>query len=167
MNLYIIRHGIAADLGTAGVYKDHQRPLTDVGRKKMRVIARGLRACNVQLNQILSSPYLRARETAKILADEFKMKDRLAFSENLVPIGSADELIAEITQKYPLDSLALVGHEPSLSALISFLLTGQPTASIMMKKGGVCCLTMTDMRLPGSATLEWLLTPAQLVKLGE
>lgn len=167
MNLYIIRHGIAADLGTDGVHTDRQRPLTDVGRKKMHAIAKGLRAIDVKLDQILSSPYLRARETAEILADEFKMKDRLAFSENLVPIGSADELIAEINGKYPLDSLALVGHEPSLSALISLLLTGQPTASITMKKGGVCCLSLVDLHPECSATLEWLLTPAQLVKLGE
>jgi phosphohistidine phosphatase len=167
MNLYVIRHGIAADLGTAGSYDDSQRPLTEVGRKKMRSIAWGMDAFDMRPNLILSSPYLRARETAEILADGFKIKDKLAFSENLVPPGYIAELIDEINEKYLADNLAIVGHEPTLSALVSVLLSGQPAINVTMKKGGVCCLSTDKLRLEGGATLEWLLTPAQLVKLGE
>ena len=167
MNLYVVRHAIAADLGTDGSYDDSQRPLTEMGRKKMHDIAGGLHAFDVNLNLILSSPYLRARETAEILADVFKMKDRLVFSENLVPPGYIAELIDEVNEKYPVGSLAIVGHEPTLSALPSMLLSGKPSLNITMKKGGVCCLSMDKLRFEGGATLEWLLTPAQLVKLGE
>ena len=66
MNLYIIRHAIAVDAGTAD-FEDSQRPLTDKGRKKMRQIAKGLRSLGVEFDLILSSPYLRTQETAEIL----------------------------------------------------------------------------------------------------
>jgi phosphohistidine phosphatase len=167
MNLYFIRHGIAEDLGTTNSNDDSQRALTETGRKKMHGIASGLNAFGVKLDLVLSSPYVRARETAEILADVYKMRDRLVFSENLVPPGYIAQLIDEINEKYPLDNLAIVGHEPTLSALVSVLLSAQPAISITMKKGGVCCLSTDKLRLEGGATLEWLLTPAQLVKLGE
>jgi phosphohistidine phosphatase len=150
MNLYIIRHGIATDLGTTGSYDDSQRVLTEAGRKKMLSIAMGLYNFEVKLDLILSSPYLRARETAEVLADMFKMRDRLVFSENLIPPGYIAQLIDEINEKYLVDSLAIVGH-----------------LNITMKKGGVCHLSTDKLHLEGGATLEWLLTPAQLVRLGE
>jgi phosphohistidine phosphatase len=167
MNLYIVRHGIAEDLGTTNSYDDSQRALTEAGRKKMRGITDGLCAFDVKFDLILSSPYLRARETAEILAEVFKMKDRLAFSENLIPPGYLKQLVDEINEKYPVNNLAVVGHEPALSSLASILLSGQPSISINMKKGGICHLSTDKLLLEGSATLEWLLTPAQLVKLGE
>ena len=71
MNLYIIRHAIAVNEGTDGYESDSERPLTDKGRKKMREIAKGLRNLGVEFDLILSSPYVRARETAEILADVF------------------------------------------------------------------------------------------------
>jgi phosphohistidine phosphatase len=167
MNLYIIRHAIAVEPGTPGYEEDSLRPLTEKGCKKMHMIAKGLRTFDVKLDLILSSPYLRACQTAEILADVFKMTDRLAFSENLIPMSAANQLIGEINERYSVDSLAIVGHEPALSSLISELLAGSPTISINMKKGGVCCLALDDLRIERSATLEWLLTPAQLVKLAE
>ncbi len=167
MNLYIIRHAIAVEPGTPGFEEDSQRSLTEKGVKKMRSIASGLRAFDVKLDLILSSPYLRASQTAEILAKEFNLQEKLAYSENLIPMGNPDNLIGEINEKYSVDSLAIVGHEPTLSSLISTLLVGSPTISINMKKGGVCCLALDDLRLERSATLEWLLTPAQLIKLVE
>ena len=80
MNIYIIRHAIAVDEGMPEYEKDSERPLTDKGRKKMRQIAKGLRTLGVEIDLILSSPYVRARETAEILASEFKMKKKVAFS---------------------------------------------------------------------------------------
>ena len=167
MKLYIIRHGIAVEPGAPGFEDDSQRSLTEKGRNKMQIIARGLRALDINLELILSSPYRRAKETAQILADAFKMKDKLVLSENLVPMSYTDNLIGEINEKFPVASLAVVGHEPALSALISTLLAGTPDLSINMKKGGVCCLTLDDLRHDRPAILEWLLTPAQLLKLGE
>lgn len=167
MNLYIVRHAIAVARETPGYEDDSQRPLTDAGSKKMQKIAKGLRQLNVDFDVILSSPYVRARDTAKILANEFKLKDKLAFSENLVPPGDFDQLIDEINEKYNVASLALVGHEPMLSEFISYLATGGTGLAVTMKKGGVCCLTADDLAQERRATIEWLLTPAIMVELSK
>jgi phosphohistidine phosphatase len=168
MNLYIIRHGIAEEQGANNNHDDSQRALTDTGRKKMYGVAEGLRAFDVELNLILSSPYLRTRETAEIVAEIFKMKNKLVYSENLTPAGELVRLIEEINEKHLVENLAVVGHEPSLSSLVSLLLSGQPSLNITMKKGGVCCLSMEkNLSQGGGAVLEWLLTPHQLIALGK
>lgn len=167
MNLYLIRHAISVEAGTPGFDDDSLRPLTEKGRKKMRAIAKGLRSLNVQFDLILSSPYARARETAEILADIFKIKDKVVFSDNLVPLGYADQLIAEINEKHSVDSLAIVGHEPALSALIGLLGANNSEILITLKKGGVCLLSGDDLHHDRRATLEWLLPPSILVELGE
>jgi phosphohistidine phosphatase len=168
MNLYIIRHAIAVDEGTSGYEDDSQRPLTDKGRKKMRQIAKGLRTLGVEFDLILSSPYVRARETAEILADVFKMKKKMVFSESLIPMADPGLLIPELNEKYSVDSIALVGHEPHLSSFIGLLTTENARLDITLKKGGVCNLTADDLHHDDHrATLEWLLTPGILVEIGD
>jgi phosphohistidine phosphatase len=167
MNLYIIRHAIAVDEGTPEYEDDSLRPLTDKGRKKMRQIAKGLRALGVDFDLILSSPYDRSKETAEILADVFKVKADVAFSDNLVPMGDPDLLIAEMNEKYNASSMALVGHEPFLSALIGLLVSENANIDMTLKKGGVCRLSVDDLHHTRKATLEWLLTPGVLVEISE
>ena len=134
----------------------------------MRQIAKGLRALGVKFDIILSSPYVRARETAEILADIFKMKKKIVFSESLVPMADPELLIPELGEKYSVDSIALVGHEPHLSALIGILTTENTTLDITLKKGGVCYLSADDLHHDNHrATLEWLLTPGILVEIGD
>ncbi len=166
MNLYIIRQANAADEGAVEYDQDSERPLTDKGSKKMRQIAKGLRALGVQFDMILSSPYVRAKETAEILADVFKMKKKIEFSENLVPMGDPDLLIAEVNEKYSVDSIAFVGHEPELTHLIGLLVSENAGVDITLKKGGVCSLSADDLHHTRKATLEWLLTPGILVEIG-
>lgn len=163
MNLYLIRHAIAVE----EYEDDSQRPLTDKGRKKMRSIAKGLRALGVEFDLILSSPYVRAAETAEILADVFKMKKEVQFSENLVPSGSPEALIAEMNQKYNAGSVALVGHEPFLSSLVGLLVADNPNTDITLKKGGVCSLSADDLHHTRKASMDWLLTPGILVGISE
>ncbi|MEJ5225538.1 MAG: phosphohistidine phosphatase SixA [Anaerolineales bacterium] len=166
MKLYIIRHAIAVEPGTPGYDEDSQRPLTPKGSRKMRKIARGLKELEAIPDLILSSPYRRAAETANILADILKLEGQVFFSEHLAPLGFADQLIAEINEKYRTESLALVGHEPSLSSLASLLVSGNAEFALELKKGGVCCLDVSDLRPGRCATLLWLMTPAQLAALG-
>ena len=85
MNLYIIRHAIAVDEATSDYASDSERPLTDKGRKKMRQIANALRSLGVEFDLIFSSPYIRACDTAEVLADGFKMKSKIVFSDHLIP----------------------------------------------------------------------------------
>ncbi len=167
MDLYIVRHAIAVERGTPGYEDDSQRPLTDEGRKKMKKVVKGLRQLEVEPDLILTSPYVRARDTAEILASGLKLKDKIAFSDNLIPPGNFDRLVDEIIEKYSVDSLALVGHEPMLSSFAGFLMTGSPNSTIALKKGGVCLLSSEDFRQQRRATLQWLLTPAIMVELSK
>jgi phosphohistidine phosphatase len=167
MNLYVIRHAIAVDEGTSEYESDSERPLTDKGRKKMRQIAKSLRNLGVEFDLILSSPYVRARETAEILADVFKMKKKLDFSDNLIPLGNPELLITEVNEKYPVNSLAVVGHEPHLSTLMGLLVAENAKIDVTLKKGGVCYLSADDLHQEHRATLEWLLTPGILMEIGD
>jgi len=167
MNLYIIRHANAVDEGTPEYEDDSLRPLTDKGKKKMRQIAKGLRTLGVDFDLILSSPYARAKETAEILADVFKTKSKIAFSQNLIPMGDPDLLISELNEKYSVDSIALVGHEPNLTTLVGMLVSDNASIDMTLKKGGVCRLAADDLHHTRKAALEWLLTPGILVEIGD
>lgn len=164
MNLYLIRHAIAEEESPSG--EDSQRELTDKGAKKMRLIAKGLRTLGVDFDLIVSSPYTRAVQTAEILSEVFKKK-KFVLSDHLMPAGDMDLLIAEINEKYTVDSLAIVGHEPYLSGLVSLLTAGGAPVEMTFKKGGVCHLSTDDLHHTHKATLEWLLTPGVLVEIGD
>lgn len=165
MKLYLIRHSNAVDPGTPGYEDDSARPLTEKGRDKMKEIAFALKALELKPDLIVSSPYVRARETAEILAKVLKYRQELSFNDALVPSGSADQIIGEINEKYSVDELVLVGHEPCLGSLVGALTAGNPDLSIDLKKGGVCCLSADDLRTERRAVLEWLLTPKLLSRL--
>lgn len=165
MRIYLIRHSNAVDPGTPGYEEDSQRPLTEKGRDKMNKIASALKALKVKPELIVSSPYVRARQTAEILAKVLKYKRDLAFSDVLVPMGNADDVVGEINEKYAVDELILVGHEPCISGLIGALIVGNPELSINIKNGGVCCLSSDDLRVERRAILEWVLPPKILSAL--
>jgi phosphohistidine phosphatase len=106
-------------------------------------------------------------QTAQILARTLDpKKDRVVADDNLSPVGDWDRLVPDISEKFAdYDHIALVGHEPSLGDLISVLLSGNPTLAVSLKKGGVCKLSLDELEYSQCATLEWLLSPAQLVEI--
>jgi len=165
MKIYLIRHSNAVEQGVAEYQDDSRRPLTEKGRDKMKEIASALRKLGVNPDLIVSSPYLRARETAGILAKVLKYERELLFNDSLVPTGTPNEIIGEINEKYNVGELMLVGHEPCLSILISTLTAGNPDLAIDLKKAGVCCLTADDLHIDRRAVLEWLLPPKILIAL--
>ena len=158
MIIYLIRHGIAREPDAQNNEDDRQRPLTAEGRDKIKRIGYKLKNLGVKPNMILSSPYVRAEQTAAILAKSFDIVQQLKFSDLLVPSGDAKAIINEVVSKYLVDELLIVGHEPCLGLLISELMDANSLA-INIKKGGVCCLSADDLRLERRAVLEWLLTP--------
>jgi len=163
MELYLLRHAIAVERGTPGYEMDSKRPLTPDGEEKMERIAEGMRALDLSLNLILSSPYIRARQTADIVAKVFNAQKKMETSVNLAPDGDPKKLISELRESYGSpESILLVGHEPCMSDLASVLLTGRSGLSLVMKKGGLCKLTVDSLQYGRCATLEWLLTPRQL-----
>ena len=166
MNLYILRHAIAVERDPLGMEDDSKRELTSKGAAKMRRIATGMLAMGLQFDLILSSPYLRTRQTADIVADVFDVRERLRFTENLTPGTGAEKVIEEVLKHYKKkENILLVGHEPMLSTMISILISGEPTLPITMKKAGLCCLTIPVLSYGRCAVLEWLLQPSQLAKL--
>ena len=167
MDLYCLRHGVAVDLEAGGCVRDAERPLTPGGERKLRAVVKGMRAMNLSFDWILSSPYLRARETARIVARGLQSLDRLQLADCLAPGGSPRKTVENLCRLEPAPSgLLLVGHEPGLSELISTLVAGNPDLGIVMKKGGLCKLTIPTLKLSRCAALEWLLTPKQLIGLG-
>jgi phosphohistidine phosphatase len=162
MEIYILRHGIAVPRGSRGYKKDSDRPLTKEGEEKTHQIARTMREMGLQFDLILSSPYIRAKDTAKIVAGE--LGQQVTLTESLVPGADARELIAEINDEKP-QRVLLVGHEPDLSGLISVLISGSGDALIELKKGGLCKLTSDKLIFARCAILNWLLTPKFLRSL--
>ena len=162
MNLYLLRHGLAVEPGTPGFERDADRPLIPKGERKVEKIADAMEALDLSFDLILSSPYLRARQTAEIAAKGLNLRKKLEFSEALIPSGSVRKLIEHLGH-LPAEDVLLVGHEPYLSELISLLTAGESGAvHIIMKKGGLCKLTAETLRHGRCAALEWLLTPKQM-----
>jgi phosphohistidine phosphatase len=163
VNLYLLRHGIAVDPGAHGCKNDSERPLIPKGERRLRAAATAMEKLELSFDLILSSPFVRARQTAEIVAEELKLKKLLKFSDDLVPGGNSKGLIHALNELKPEpENLLLVGHEPSLSRLISLLVSGDADAAIEMKKGGLCKLEAGELRHGRCARLAWLLTPAQL-----
>ena len=162
MEIYILRHGIAVDREARKYKDDSQRPLTKEGEEKTRQIAQAMLAMELQFDLILTSPFVRARQTAQIVAEE--LGEEITLTDFLTPGANALELIAEINDERP-QRLLLVGHEPDLSRLVSVLITGGSDANIELKKGGLCKLSSDKLTFGQCATLNWLMTPKLLRSL--
>jgi len=163
MNLYILRHGIAVEPGSPGYAKDADRPLTPEGERKLRQVAQAMEALGLSFDLILSSPYVRARQTAESVAESLNACKRLELTDSLTPGGSTKKLVELLHRLEPSpESVLLVGHEPYLSGLISLLVSGKETFAVTMKKGGLCKLSTESLQHGRCAALDWLLTPKQM-----
>lgn len=163
MELYILRHAIAEPLTASVRGGDSERKLTVEGARKMRRAARGMKAGKMSFGLIMTSPYLRAKQTAEIVADVFKLGKKLEMSAALTPDGNPKELLDTLNRKQrKLKRVLLVGHEPYLSRLISVLISGDTRLVIDFKKGGLCKLSADTLEYGRCATLEWLLTSRQM-----
>ena|SRR6185503_4719230 len=162
MELLLVRHGIAADRDPDRWPRDADRPLTPEGEARFREASRGLSRIHPPVEVVLSSPYPRARRTAEILAEEAGWPPPQAAGELEAERSSSDALRL-LRSRAGISSLALVGHEPNLSELASFLLAGNDGGlQLEMKKGGVACLFLRGEPAPGTAILRWLATPKLL-----
>ena len=160
MELYFLRHAIAGPRGRPKYKDDSLRPLTAQGREKMQYVALGMKNLGLTFDIILSSPYVRARQTAEIVAQACKIKNKkIHLTNNLLPPASIEELLQEVRASFQKSkNILLVGHEPHLTQMISCLLKSDQPLAIDFKKGGLCCLSWDR----ADAVLNWLLTPTQL-----
>jgi phosphohistidine phosphatase len=132
----------------------------------MRRIAKGIQASGLSYDLILSSPYLRAKQTAEIVTQVLSTPEGVMLAETLMPEGNPRQLIEALrTDHRERQDVLLVGHEPYLSRLISTLLTGGPNLSVVMKRGGLCALDVDTLRFGRCASLISLLSPRQLRRL--
>ncbi len=165
MYLYLVRHAVAHGRDPERWPDDSRRPLTPEGEEDFRGAARGLGRVVPEVEALLSSPYERAWRTAEILAEQagWPAPERFPALEPEVPpykVGLALETYAGA------DSVALVGHRPSLHELAVYLLTGDAGgADMKIKKGGVVCIELQDAPRAGAGKLRWLFTPKVLRNL--
>jgi phosphohistidine phosphatase len=164
MNLFLLRHGLAVERGARGFANDFDRPLTPKGRRQLCQSRAALKKSKPDL--ILSSPLVRAQQTAEIVAAELKWKKPVRFSDALKPGGKVKKLVAELKRvNPPPENVLLVGHEPDLSGLISRLTTGGDDLRLDFKKGGLAKLEIEKLRPGKCAALAWLLTPKQMKRM--
>jgi phosphohistidine phosphatase len=163
--LLVVRHAIAEE--RAPGKDDALRPLTTKGHNRMVLASRGVCRQHGNIDTLLSSPLLRARQTAEILANDCPDATLLTCAA-LTPGLDSGKLVRVLNQTGGA-SLAIVGHEPGLSLLISTLIgngEGGGNSGIVLKKGGAALLRFTGRIAPGEGSLQWLLTPRQLRRLG-
>ena len=166
MHLLIVRHAIAEDREAfaASGQDDARRPLTKDGRKKMRRAAIGLAAVAPAIDVLATSPFVRATETADIVAAAFHRPSTHAV-DALTPERPAADFVEWMHTVDGGEVVAAVGHEPHLGRLVSWLVSARKQPFLELKKGGACLLDLGPAPLAGSARLEWVLTAGQLRQL--
>jgi phosphohistidine phosphatase len=163
-SLYLVRHAVAADRGDAWP-DDTKRPLTSSGTSRFRRQARGLAALGVRIEQILTSPLARTRQTADILAEALSNQPPIAEIAALAPGGTYAEVIAELAKRTRRSEIALVGHEPGIGELAARLVGAK--AAFVFKKGAVCRIDVDALPPTGPGHLRWFATPRMLRALGK
>ncbi len=156
--LYLIRHASAGERSPQYL-DDSQRPLDDKGRKQAKTLARVLKTLDVTFDRLFSSPYTRAAQTAERLAGRLAKGRRVQYLDTLTG-GDYAQLLIDISEgmKPADETVALVGHEPYLSELASYLLTGTTSVPLQVRKAAWA--TLAGGLAPGEMTLQTLLPAA-------
>ena len=162
IELYLIRHGVAADRGDEWP-DDAKRPLTPEGIEKLRKSAQGLERLGVTFDVMLTSPLVRARQTADVIAAELDPHPHIAHIDSLAPGGSFQAVMADVEKQGRRTRIALVGHEPGLGELAARLIGTRH--ALEFKKGAVCRIDVDRVPPSASGDLRWLLTPKILRRL--
>jgi phosphohistidine phosphatase len=166
MQLLLIRHAIAEDSTSYLPKDDAARVLTPEGQAKMQKAANGLNQQIEIIHYLVSSPLVRAQQTADIVASAFPSAIRETLSL-LAPGGSFHGILDYLQQYQTTDTVALVGHEADLGELGAWLLSGQRGHWLPLKKGSVYLLEFHHQVVAGKAVLRWALTSKQLGKLAK
>jgi phosphohistidine phosphatase len=160
MELYILRHAIAADLGQMGARTDDERPLTDEGRRRMQLACQGMARLGLRFDQIVSSPLVRTRQTAELVVAQFDTP--LALADELAPGATLRDLRAALRPYESKRRLLVVGHEPDCSTNTAALIGG---GNVEFKKGALARIDTPQIEAK-AGLLIWLLAPAVLRALG-
>ncbi len=159
LELYLIRHGIAAERGDE-YPDDSKRPLTSGGIARLRKEAKALDAMGVGLDHIITSPLVRARQTADVLAETLKSKPSVSLSDALAPAGAPAAVMQDLAKHMRKGRIALVGHEPNIGELAARLIAAR--MPLAFKKGGICRIDFEVFPPKGTGQLRWFATPRML-----
>ncbi len=159
-SLYLVRHAIAAERGDE-YPDDSARPLTGQGMSRFRKAARGLVEIGVEVDLILTSPFVRARQTADILSEQLRGNPPVVETSALVPGAAHADLIAELANHAKRSAVALVGHEPGIGRSAARLVGARGVFEF--KKGGVCRIDLDSLPPEGPGRLIWFVPPKMLV----
>jgi phosphohistidine phosphatase len=162
--VYLVRHAIAAARGREWP-DDDLRPLTDNGISKFKKVVEGLAAMELVVDEVLTSPLVRARQTADLLASGLPNRPPVKVLEDLTPGHVPARVLEAVARVARGRRVALVGHEPCLGTLAALLIGTRRT--IPFKKGGVCRIDVHPAVASRSGTLVWFATPRMLRQLGE
>jgi len=160
--LYMIRHGFAGtpveDQAT-----DERRPLKPKGKDKTKEVAKNLKAMDIHFDVVLSSPLLRAKQTAEIINAYCGRNNGVTITELLKPGASYQNLIKFLNKLKKSDRIAIVGHEPFLGGFASFCLAKSNNSFINLKKSGLLMLQIDEVIKPKKCSLTWLMEPGQII----
>jgi phosphohistidine phosphatase len=140
--------------------------LTPKGINRMHKAARGLRRLDIPFDAILTSPLVRARDTAEIVAQTLDLEAHLEEIAGLAPESSVNQLISGLTRFQNHEHLLLVGHQPLLGEAAAFLLKTNSPLALVLKKGGICRIEVDNLPPAKPGMLHWLLAPKQLRLIG-
>ena len=161
--IYLVRHAIAAERGEEWP-DDSKRPLTERGMGRFKEVVRGLRSLDVALDEVFTSPLVRARQTADLLAAGVDGKAIVKTLDALAPGHAPATVMAQLAKAARRPRLALVGHEPDLGELAAFLIGAQ--RALPFRKGGVCRIDVGGLAGKRAGSLVWFAPPRILRELG-
>lgn len=162
--LYLVRHAIADERGPDWP-DDSKRPLTEHGISRFKEEVKGLARLDAELDEIFTSPFVRAKQTAQLLASGLRHKAAVRTLKMLEPGHGPAAVIRELAKEARKSRIAIVGHEPDLGDLASHLLgTRKP---LPFKKGGICRIDIASLPSARAGTLVWMITPKILRKLAD
>jgi phosphohistidine phosphatase len=154
--IYLVRHAIAADRGTE-YPDDSKRPLTPKGARKFKEVARGFALLEPDVDIILTSPYVRARQTAEILSEALPGSPKVIQTKAMTPEATFIQFSEELGGHAGREVMALVGHEPSISAFAAKLIGAK--GLIEFKKGAIARIDVASVPPAHAGRLVWLIPP--------
>lgn len=156
MEIYLLRHGIAEERSASG--RDADRQLTDEGRQKLRKVMKRAAGAGVDPSLILSSPLIRAVQTAEIAAEVLQYAGKIVKVESLTPDSSPRDVWEELRTRKDERAILLAGHEPLYSATTAYLL-GSTRSMVDFRKAGLVRIDVQGFGASPGGILQWMLTP--------
>ncbi len=168
MNLVIIRHGIAEspEAFAATGKDDSKRPLTREGLRRMKAVTKGIAHLVPDIDTIATSPFRRAVQTAEAVASACGAPKPKRV-DALLPDGDRADVLSWLEEQGEAETIAIVGHEPSLGLLASWLLASPLSHFLEFKKSGACLISWSSRPASGTGWLRWALGPGPLRRLGQ